>query len=209
MITFEFNQDTREKFVVAKFEALEATTLISFDQQGQPTLHVEDQTDLVDGLVNKIKFITGKNPVVTSNLEFENFTVALPLWKLQKAFQLGVIYDILKVRWEVRDVNGKSEWFTMPVKEFREWEEILSKSSRFNREPAADKYRVSPAVFRERYEVSKGVWKKKTYDTVSVASAIGISALIGLWLPTSIVGIFAGITLFYAFTEQRKLDKNK
>lgn len=209
MIKFEFNQEVRERFIVAKFEALEATTLISFDQQGQPTLHVEDQTDLVVGLVNKIEFITDKNPVVTSNVAFENFTVALPLWKLQKAFQLGVIYDILKVRWEVRDVNGKAEFFTMSVKELREWESMFSKCSRFNKEPAADKYRVSPAVFRERYEVRGGKWQKRTYDVVGVAAAIGISTLIGMWLPTSIAGIFAGITLFYAFTEQRKLDKNK
>lgn len=209
MFNFEFNQDTREKFIVAKFEALEATTLISFDQQGRPTLHVEDQADLVDGLVNKIEFITDKTPVVTSSMEFENFTVTLPLWKLQKAFQLGVIYDILKVRWEVRDVNGKSEYFTMSVKELREWEQMFAECSRFNKEPAEAKYRVSPAVFRERYEVRRGAWQKRTYDVVGVAAAVGISTLIGMWLPTSLAGIFAGITLFFAFTEQRKLDKNK
>lgn len=204
MIKFGFSNAFREGIVTLDLDALQEGVLISFDQAGFATLHAEHTVDVGDELIKRLEVLTGKTVRVTSNLEFENFTVAMPLGGFRDAFRLNAISDLLQVRWEVRDTEGHSEWFTLPLKIFREWEAILDKCATFSGKPAKDKYHVSPEVFLDRYEVRGGAWRAKNVSIVGVVGTLGLTLIASVLIPNVVLAGLGSLFLVTAYYEGKK-----
>lgn len=204
MIKFEFSKAFREGIVTLKLDALQEGILISFDQAGYVTLHPEHPADVSEELVSKLEALTGKSVAVTTSLEYENFTVAMPLGRFRDAFRLNVISDLLQVRWEVRSEEGQSEWFTMPLKLLREWEAIFDKCHTFSSKPAKEKYRISPQVFHERYEVRGGVWRAKSLPAVGVVATLGLTMIGSIMIPNVVLAGLGTLLFVSAYFESKK-----